>query len=156
MDAGRRSLGIVVALAALLAFHLWLLYRMVVGGSWALAALLLVAVGLFAWRLAPYASRYRAAAPPSPRKEGAQELRQMRVLVPVLAGLLALHAWLLPVVLAAGDVLFGAVLALAVLVFAARLALYARRYRQIRARGSALEGEADLAPEADPRDPSGL
>src|SRR3990170_2692928 len=59
MDAKRRAVLMVAIFLGLLAFHGWLLYRVARAGNTVLAVLLAIAVGLFAWRIAHYAGRYR-------------------------------------------------------------------------------------------------
>ena len=126
-------LALIAVFVGLLAFHLWLLNRMVARGDTFLSALLIVAIGLFAWRIVHYARRYRGIAQTRPPRDGAAERRQIRIMTPVLVGLLVLHAWLLVVTLSATtltvtEYAFAALLVLAVVTFVARLAYYAKRY----------------------------
>jgi len=126
-------LALIAVFLGLLAFHVWLLSRMLARGDTFLSALLIVAIGLFAWRIVHYARRYRGVEPRKAEKDGASERRQIRIMAPVLVGLLVLHAWLLAVTLSVTpltltEYAFAALLVLAVVVFVARLAYYARRY----------------------------
>jgi len=50
----------------------------------------------------------------------------------LLAGLLVLHAWLITITWAEGEVLFTVLLLLAVVVFVVRLGFYAWRYPKLR------------------------
>jgi len=115
---------------------MWLLYRMLVRGDVVLSTLLVVAIALFVWRIVHYASAYRGAVTGKATKAPAEELRQIRILLPVLAALLALHAWLISVLLSAPESIertaFLALLFLAVGIFVVRLGFYARRYGQLR------------------------
>jgi len=117
----------------LLAFHVWLLYRMVSAANWLLAGLLLVAIGLFGWRLAHYANVHRGVIAGTATRTSAEERRQIRIMAPILASLLVLHAWLITITLAANEIAFTVLLLLAVVVFIARIAYYVRRYMQLRA-----------------------
>lgn len=132
MDPHRRMLALIAAFVGLLAFHLWLLYRMLTVGNTPLAALLVVAIGLFAWRIAHYANRYRGAVGAMASGEPRGERQQIRIMAPVLAGLLVLHAWLITVTLAAQEYAFTVLLGLAVAIFVARLAFYAKRYATLK------------------------
>ncbi len=120
----------------LLALHVWLLYRMVSTANGLVAGLLLVAIALFGWRLVHYANVYRGVAGRKVTMEPSGERRQIRIMGPTLAALLAIHAWLVSLVLAWAPStersLFLVLLLLAVVVFAARLAFYARRYALLR------------------------
>ena len=93
-----------------------------------LAGWLVVAIALFGWRIMHYANVYRGATVGRPPKGPAEERRQIRILGPLLAGLLVLHAWLITITWAEGEVLFTILLLLAVVVFVARIAYYAKRY----------------------------
>ena len=62
----------------------------------------------------------------------AEERRHIRTQVPLLAGLLVLHAWLITITWAEGEILFTILLLLAVAVFVVRLVFYARRYARLR------------------------
>jgi len=133
MDPRRRMLALIAVFIGLLAFHLWILSRMIARGDTFLSALLVVAIGLFAVRIVHYARRYRGIEQRKAEKDGASERRQIRIMAPVLVGLLALHAWLLVVTLSATtltvtEYAFAALLVLAVVTFVARLAYYAKRY----------------------------
>src|SRR6266581_1241290 len=55
MEPERRAHVMVSIFVGLLAFHLWLLYRMVAARNTLLVALLLVAIALFGWRIQHYA-----------------------------------------------------------------------------------------------------
>jgi len=88
MDARRRMLALLAVFVGLLGFHLWLLSRMVARGDAFLSALLVVAIGLFAWRIVHYARRYRGLERPKEEMEAALERRQIRIMAPVLVGLL--------------------------------------------------------------------
>jgi len=137
MDPGRRMLALIAVFVGLLAFHLWLLSRMVARGDTFLSALLIVAIGLFAWRIVHYARRYRGIEKRKVEKDGAAERRQIRIMAPVLVGLLALHAWLLTVTLSAPtltltEYAFAALLVMAVVTFVTRLAYYAKRYATLK------------------------
>lgn len=79
-----------------------------------------------------YGNVYRGAIIGRPPKGPAEERRQIRILVPLLAGLLVLHAWLITITWAEGEVLFTVLLLLAVVVFVARLAFLMRRYRGLK------------------------
>lgn len=138
MDRRHRELLLVATFLALLAFHSWLLYRMVVAGNAALAALLSIAVFLFLWRLLIHGARYRTGAQEPARLGREEELRRIRTWSPILGALLVLHGWLLWQMLLVQDVSFAVVLAPAIAVFAFRLAWYGRRWRALRipARGS--------------------
>lgn len=132
MDPKRRALLLVGTFVGLLALHLWLLYRRVIREDWVLSGWLFVAIALFAWRIAHYGNVYRGAVVGRPPKGPVEERHQIRILVPLFVGLLVLHAWLITVTWAEGDVLFTALLVLAVAVFVARLVVYARRYADLR------------------------
>lgn len=124
----------VAAFVVLLAFHLWLLYRMIVAQNTALAVLLVIAIGLFAWRIHHYVRLYTRVAGEKGARTREEELRQTRIMIPVLAALLALHAWLISLMYPPPSIVetvFLALLVLAVAVFVARLVYYARRYRQL-------------------------
>jgi len=135
VDPRPRALLMVGIFVGLLAFHVWLLYRMVGVANWLLAGFLLVAIALFGWRIAHYAALYRGVVAGKAVRGPAEERRQIRLMAPVLAGMLVLHAWLITVTVAAGEVAFTVLLLLAVVVFVARLALYARRYAKLRSDG---------------------
>lgn len=139
MEPKRRASLMIAAFAGLLAFHLWLLYRMLVRGDVVLSTLLLVAIVLFVWRIHHYGSVFRVAAPGTETKGPADELRQIRTMIPVLAALLALHAWLISLLVAAPASVersaFLALLLLAVAIFVTRLGFYARRYATLRRTG---------------------
>jgi len=133
MDARRRMLALLAVFVGLLGFHLWLLSRMVARGDAFLSALLVVAIGLFAWRIVHYARRYRGLERPKEEMEAALERRQIRIMAPVLVGLLVLHAWLITITLSMTPLTvieysFAALLVLAVVTFVARLFYYAKRY----------------------------
>ena len=133
MDARRRMLALLAVFVGLLGFHLWILSRMVARGDAFLSALLVVAIGLFAWRIVHYARRYRGLDRPKEEKEAAAERRQIRIMAPVLVGLLVLHAWLITITLSMTpltvvEYAFAALLVLAVVIFVARLVYYAKRY----------------------------
>jgi len=128
----------VALFAGLLAFHLWLLYRMVSARNLLLVALLLVAIGLFGWRIVHYWNLRGGREPGRARREPAEERRQIVVMGPVLAGLLVLHAWLISVTLAEGETAFAVLLLVAVVVFVVRLGYYARRLLQLRAEARGL------------------
>jgi hypothetical protein len=132
LDARRRALLLIAIFAGLLALHVWLLYRRVIREDWVLAGWLVVAIALFGWRIMHYANVYRGATVGRPPKGPAEERRQIRIQVPLLAGLLVLHAWLITITWAEGEVLFTVLLLLAVVVFVVRLAFYARRYMILR------------------------
>lgn len=136
MEPRKRDLALLGTFALLLAFHLWLLYRMIAARNAFLGALLLVAIGLFAWRIHHYAIRYRGAVQGHAPRGPADELRQIRVIVPVLGGLLALHVWLISVMVTGPPTLessvFLVLLVGAVVAFVTRLAWYGRRYSRIR------------------------
>ena len=136
MEPKPRALLMVGIFAGLLAFHLWLLYRMLVRGDALLSTLLVVAIALFVWRIVHYANVYRGAVSGKAAKGPAEELRQIRILLPVLAALLALHAWLISLLVATPEsferTAFLALLFLAVGIFVVRLGFYARRYGQLR------------------------
>lgn len=127
----------VAVFLGLLAFHSWLLYRMVNQGNWLLAGLLLVAIGLFLWRIVHYAALYRAHTAGEARRDAATERRQIRTMIPVLVGLLALHASLIWVTLATNpltvvEYIFAALLVGAVFTFVVRLVYYGRRLAALR------------------------
>ena len=145
MDPRRRDAVLLVAFAGLLAFHLWLLQRTVSSGNAALSALLAVAVAVFAWRIVHHGNRLRGAVPAVPETRET-ELRRIRIYAPILGGLLVLHAWLISQLWAAGDVVFVALLAAAVTVFAVRLAMYARRWRELRHRPTGEHPRPDAGP----------
>lgn len=109
---------------------MWLLARMLAARNAPLAFLLVVAIGLFAWRILHYANEYRR--PAANAGTPVDERRRIRIMVPVLAALLGLHAWLITLTVAMGDLAFTALLVLAVVVFAVRLAIYALRYGALR------------------------
>ena len=132
MDARRRALLLIAIFVGLLALHVWLLYRRVSRADWVLAGWLVVAMALFGWRIVHYWNVYRGATVGRPSKGPAEERRQIRILGPLLAGLLVLHAWLITITWAEGEVLFTVLLLLAVVVFVVRLAFYARRYMILR------------------------
>jgi hypothetical protein len=137
MDLRRRMLALIAVFIGLLGFHVWVLSRTVARGDAFLSALLVIAIGLFAWRLVHYARRYRGSEPPKAERDGISELRQIRLMTPVLVGLLILHAWLITATLSvtpltATEYVFASLLVLAVVVFVARLAFYARRYTILR------------------------
>ena len=127
VDVRRRALLMIAVFLALLALHVWLLYRMVAAANWLLAGLLLVAIGLFGWRLVHYHRVFIGALAGKAGRTVAEERRQVRIMAPTLAGLLVLHAWLISVTIAAGEILFTVLLLLAVVVFVARLLFYASR-----------------------------
>lgn len=127
----------VAVFVGLLAFHTWLLYRMVNAANWLLAGLLIVAIALFTWRIHHYAALSRAAGPGARPRSTAEELRQIRMMAPVLTSLLVLHAWLITFTLSTNpltlvEYVFAALLFVAVIVFAARLVYYARRLSALR------------------------
>ena len=64
----------------------------------------------------------------TPRRSGVEFF----VYVPILVALLGLHAWLITVTWAAGELLFVALLLGAVALFAVRLGLYGRRWVALR------------------------
>ena len=97
-----------------------------------LAGWLVVAMALFGWRIVHYVKVYRGAIVGRPPKGPAEERRQIRLQVPLLAGLLVLHSWLITITWAEGEVLFTVLLLVAVAVFVFRLAFYARRYPRLR------------------------
>lgn len=136
MDERRSSLVLALGFAGLLAFHLWLLQRMVTRGDIPLSILLLVAISLFVWRIVHYARRYGLATASAAPVAAGVEIRRIQVYAPSLVALLALHAWLTTVAWAAGEVAFVVVLAGAVAVFAIRLGHYARRWRELRRRSA--------------------
>jgi len=136
MGPRRVSLVLLGVFAGLLGFHLWLLQRMVAAGNALLSALLVVAISVFIWRIVHYSRRFRAVRVPPAPEDPATERRRILVYVPILVALLGLHAWLISVTWAAGELLFVLLLSGAVAVFAIRLALYARRWVALR-RGSA-------------------
>jgi len=121
---------------ALLAFHSWLLYRMVSAQNWLLAALLVLAIGLFLWRIAHYAAAAHASTLHRAALDREQELRQIRLMAPVLSGALVLHAWLISLLLPIQEYAFVALLFVAVGAFVYRLALYAKRYSELRGRST--------------------
>jgi ABC-type uncharacterized transport system permease subunit len=130
-------LALIAVFVGLLAFHFWLLSRMVARGDALLSALLVVAIVMFAWRLVHYARRLRRLDTRTVEKDRITELGQIRIMAPALVGLLALHAWLLYVTLSTPEptsveYAFAALLVLAVVVFITRLAYYARRYAALR------------------------
>ena len=130
MDAKRRAVLMVAIFLGLLAFHGWLLYRVARAGNTVLAVLLAIAVGLFAWRIAHYAGRYRNG---ERAATVAQERRRIALIAPVLAALLPLHAWMISLTLSMADYVLTGVLVVSVAVFTARLAFYWRRYAGLRA-----------------------
>ena len=132
VDARRRALVMIAVFLILLALHLWLLYRMVAVANWLLAGLLLVAIGLFGWRLLHYHRVFLGAMAGKVGRTAAEERRQMRIMAPTLVALLGLHAWLITITVAAGETLFTVLLLLAVTVFVARLVFYAREYPRLR------------------------
>lgn len=132
MDARRRALLQVAIFVGLLALHVWLLYRRVIRADWVLAGWLVVAMALFGWRIMHYVNVYRGATVGRPPKGPVEERRQIRILLPLYAVLLVLHAWLITITWAEGEVLFTVLLVLAVVVFVVRLAYYAKRYRVLR------------------------
>lgn len=97
-----------------------------------LAGWLVAAIALFGWRIVHYGNVYRGATVGRPPKGPAEERRQIRIQMPLLAGLLVLHAWLITITWAEGEVLFTALLLLAVGIFVLRLAFYAWRYPKLR------------------------
>jgi len=111
---------------------MWLLYRRVTRADWLLAGWLVAAMALFAWRIAHYVKVYFGATVGKPPRAIAEERRHIRIQVPVLAGLLVLHAWLITITWAEGEILFTILLLLAVGVFVIRIAFYARRYARLR------------------------
>ena len=132
MDPRRRALLMVLIFVGLLVFHLWLLNRVTSARNTVLSVLLAIAVGLFSWRIAHYVGRYRGVV--AARKDTpAMERRRILMIVPVIAALLPIHAWLLSLTLAMGDYPLTGVLILSVVVFVARLVFYARRYLSLRA-----------------------
>ena len=132
MEPKRRAHVMVGIFVGLLAFHVWLLYRMVAARNTLLVALLLVAIALFGWRIQHYARLWHGIAVTRPPKARAEEIRQIHLMAPVLAALLVLHAWLITAMLAAGELAFVVVLLLAVVVFVARLGFYAWRWTRLR------------------------
>ncbi|HKZ64455.1 MAG TPA: hypothetical protein VJ400_08430 [Thermoplasmata archaeon] len=132
MDSRRRALLLIAIFVGLLALHVWLLYRRVSRADWMLASWLMVAMALFGWRIVHYWNVYRGVTVGRPPKGPAEERRQIRVQVPLLAGLLVLHAWLITITWAEGEVLFTVLLLLAVVVFVVRLGFYAWRYPKLR------------------------
>ena len=138
MDPIRRALAMVGIFVGLLGFHGWLLYRMLNTANWLLAGLLVLAIGLFGWRIHHYANLYRSAKAGPSGKGPAEERRQIRIMIPVLAALLALHTWLIFLTLAWPDSVekfaFLILLLLAVSIFVARLGFYA--WLHVRLKGS--------------------
>ncbi|HEV8594016.1 MAG TPA: hypothetical protein VGR51_00605 [Thermoplasmata archaeon] len=132
MDPRRRALLMVGIFVGLLALHVWLLYRRVVREDWVLAGWLVAAIALFGWRIVHYGNVYRGAIAGRPPKGPTEERRQIRTMVPLLAGLLVLHAWLITITWAEGEVLFTALLLLAVAVFVARIGFYVWRLSVLR------------------------
>ncbi len=139
MGPKRRAFLMIAVFAGLLAFHMWLLYRMLVRGDVVLSTLLLVAIVLFVWRIHHYGRVFRVAALGKETKGPAEELRQVRTMLPVLAALLALHTWLISLLVAAPESFersaFLALLLLAIAIFVTRLGFYARRYANLRRTG---------------------
>jgi len=136
MDPRRLALILLGAFVGLLAFHLWLLSRTVASGNVLLSALLVVAISVFGWRIVHYARKYRSnRVAPTPEPLAA-ERKRILLYVPILVGLLGLHAWLISVTWSEGEFLFVLLLSGAVAVFAVRLAIYARRWVALR-RGTA-------------------
>ena len=132
MEPRPRALVMVGIFVGLLAFHVYLLYRRVAVADWLLAGWLLVAIGLFGWRIVHYAAIYRGVVAGKVARGPAEERRQIRMMGPVLVALLVLHAWLITVTVAEGEVAFTLLLFVAVAVFVARLAFYAWRYAKLR------------------------
>ena len=54
MDSRQKTLTLFLAMGGLFGFHLWLLSRTVARGDILLSGLLIVAVGLFSWRIVHY------------------------------------------------------------------------------------------------------
>ena len=131
MDSRGRARVLVATFIALLALHMWVLTRMIARQDYLLIILLVVAIALFAWRLGHYAT-IAAAPPKEERSVPGSELRRIRFLIPVLAGVFFLHVWLMTQMIAAGETLFTAALAVGAAVIAVRVGAYALRYRQIR------------------------
>lgn len=131
MDPRQRARVLVVTFVGLLALHGWVLTRMIARQDNLIIVLLLVAIALFTWRLGHYAAI--AVAPPAVESSRpGNELQRIRFLVPVLAGVFALHVWLMTQMIAAGENLFTAALAVGAGVIAVRVGAYALRYRHLR------------------------
>ncbi|MDX1534174.1 MAG: hypothetical protein R3291_00955, partial [Thermoplasmata archaeon] len=131
---------------ALFGFHLWLLSRTVARGDVLLSGLLLVAVGLFSWRIVHYWTRFRADVVAAPILDPKEEIRRIRNWSLLLLGLLILHAWLFFQMVNV-DLVLASGLALAMAVFVYRLAAYGRRYATLRGTPALTEEVlADISP----------
>ncbi len=131
MNSRQKTLTLILAMLGLLGFHLWLLSRTVARGDVFLSGLLVVAVGLFSWRIVHYWVRFHEAAEPAPVLDPREEILRMRNWSLLLAGLLVLHSWLFLQVLNV-DIVFASGLALAVAFFVYRLATYGYRFLELR------------------------
>ncbi len=92
MDSRQKTLTLFLAMVGLLGFHFWLLSRTVARGDVFLSGLLLVAVGLFSWRIVHYRMRFHEAAEPAPILDPREEILRIRNWGLLLAGLLVLHS----------------------------------------------------------------
>lgn len=138
MDTSHRALILSGTFAGLLAFHIWLLQRMVARGDTLLATLLVAAITMFAWRIVHYWKLYRRGPVTSVPEDPTVELRRIRTYGSLLAVLLPFHAWLLYQMILIGEILFSVLLLSAVVVFVYRLIGYAGRYLVLSRRESAL------------------
>lgn len=139
MDSRQKTLTLSLVMVGLFGFHLWLLSRTVARGDVFLSGLLLVAVGLFSWRIVHYWRRFHAAVEPAPALDSRDEILRIRNWSLLLVGLLVLHGWLFATVLSLGDVFFASALALAMAIFVYRLGYYGVRYAQLRRAGPVVE-----------------
>ncbi len=144
MDSRQKTLTLFLAMLGLLGFHLWLLSRTVARGVILLSGLLLVAVGLFSWRIVHYWMRFHEATEPAPVLDRRKEILRIRNWSLLLAGLLVLHSWLFLQVLSV-DIVFASGLALAVAFFVYRLATYGHRFLELR-KAPALVDEVPAEP----------
>ena len=131
MDPRRRAALLAALFGSLLALHLWLLQRTIARGDAVLSGLLVAAILLFVNRVVHYGLEARRVRP-TPVETQEAELRRLRVWAPILAASLPLHAWLFVGLLAAGELAFAVLVAVALVSLTARLARYAVRYVRLR------------------------
>ncbi len=131
MDSRLKTLTLFLAIVSLLGFHLWLLSRTVARGDVFFSGLLLVAVGLFSWRIGHYWMRFHGATEPAPVLDRRKEILRIRNWSLLLAGLLVLHSWLFLQVLSV-DIVLASGLGLAIAFFVYRLATYGHRFAKLR------------------------
>lgn len=131
MNPRPRALLLLVAHVALFGFHVWLLQRTISRGDLLLSGLLIVAMTVFTWRILHYWNLYRGPAELPPPADSAAEVRRIRNWILVLISLLAVHSWLLYLMLLRDELIFVALLGTAVGIFLYRIVAYAGSYRAL-------------------------